>query len=117
MCSVQSKYTQNNNSVIKKINQIENEVKQFLPSSKDDVDSFKIKYLGKNGVLMRGGVLKRQQKEITSLSEIVKSTGDKIIAGFNKNDDPAPVIDMLGLTESINVFIGCLLYTSPSPRD
>ena len=51
MCSVQSKYTQNNNSVIKKINQIENEVKQFLPSSKDDLDYFKIKYLGKNGVL------------------------------------------------------------------
>jgi len=51
LCSVQSKYTQNNNSVIKKINQIENEVKQFLPSSKDDVDRFKIKYLGKNGVL------------------------------------------------------------------
>ena len=24
----------------------------------------------------------------------------------NKNDNPAPVIDMLGLTESINVFIG-----------
>ena len=51
MCSVQSKYTQNNNSVIKKINQIENEVKQFLPSTKDDVDRFKIKYLGKSGVL------------------------------------------------------------------
>ena len=49
--SVQSKYTQNNHSVIKKINQIENEVKLFLPSSKEDVDHFKIKYLGKSGVL------------------------------------------------------------------
>ena len=32
--------------------------------------------------------------------------GNKIIAGWHKNDKPAPVVDMLGLTESLNVFIG-----------
>ena len=39
--------------MIKKINQIEDEVRLFLPSSKEDVDHFKIKYLGKNGVLSK----------------------------------------------------------------
>jgi len=63
-------------------------------------------YLGKKGVLMIGGGLKRLPPEVTSLSQVVKATGEKIIAGFDKNDDPAPVIDLLGLTESINVFIG-----------
>ncbi|MDC3104976.1 phenylalanine--tRNA ligase subunit alpha [bacterium] len=37
--------------MIKKINQIEHKVKLFVPSSKEDVDHFKITYLGKNGVL------------------------------------------------------------------
>jgi len=37
--------------VIKKITQIESEVKLFVPSSKEEVDLFKIKYLGKTGVL------------------------------------------------------------------
>jgi hypothetical protein len=63
-------------------------------------------YLGKDGILMIGGGLKRLPEEITSLSQVVQATGENIIAGNNKNDNPAPVIDMLGLTESINVFIG-----------
>ena len=68
-------------------------------------------YLGKDGVLMIGGGLKRLPEEITSLSQVVQATGENIIAGNNRNGDPAPVIDMLGLTESINVFIG--VPTSP----
>ena len=68
-------------------------------------------YLGKDGVLMIGGGLKRLPEEITSLSQVVQATGENIIAGDNRNGDPAPVIDMLGLTESINVFIG--VPTSP----
>ncbi len=68
-------------------------------------------YLGENGVLMIGGGLKRLPSSITSLDQIVKSTGELILAGNNKNSSPAPVIDMLGLTESLNVFIG--VPTSP----
>ena len=68
-------------------------------------------YLGNNGVLMIGGGLKRLPSSITSLNQVVKSTGDFILAGNNKNASPAPVIDMLGLTESLNVFIG--VPTSP----
>ena len=63
-------------------------------------------FLGKNGVLMIGGGLKRLPSTITSLNQIVSQTGNKIIAGWHKNDKPAPVVDMLGLTESLNVFIG-----------
>ena len=63
-------------------------------------------YLGDDGILMIGGGLKRLPEEITSLSQVVRATGENIIAGHNKNGNPAPVIDMLGLTESINVFIG-----------
>ena len=37
--------------MIKKITQIESEVKLFIPSSKEEIDLFKIKYLGKTGVL------------------------------------------------------------------
>ena len=37
------------------------------------------------------------------------------LAGSNKNSPPAPVIDMLGLTESLNVFIG--VPTSPHSND
>ena len=59
--------------------------------------------------------VKRLPPEVTSLSQVVKATGEKIIAGFNKNDKPAPVIDLLGLTESINVFIG--VPTSPFSED
>ena len=72
-------------------------------------------YLGENGVLMIGGGLKRLPTEVTSLSQVVEATGEKIIAGYNKDDDPAPVIDLLGLTESINVFIG--VPTSPFSVD
>ena len=72
-------------------------------------------YLGEQGVLMIGGGLKRLPPEVTSLSQIVKATGEKIIAGFNKNDKPAPIIDLLGLTESINVFIG--VPTNPFSED
>ena len=72
MCSVQSKYTQNNNSVIKKINQIENDVKLFLPSSKEDVDHFKIKYLGKSGVLNKL-FEKRRQEDHTILLRRIRS--------------------------------------------
>ena len=60
---------------------------------------------------MIGGGLKRLPSSITSLNQVVKSTGDFILAGNNKNASPAPVIDMLGLTESLNVFIG--VPTSP----
>lgn len=63
-------------------------------------------YLGKNGVLMIGGGLKRLPEEITSLSQVVKQTGNKIYLDKNNRKAPAPVIDMLGLTESGNVFIG-----------
>ena len=72
-------------------------------------------YLGENGVLMIGGGLKRLPSSITSLDQIVKSTGELILAGNNKNSSPAPVIDMLGLTESLNVFIG--VPTSPYSND
>ncbi len=72
-------------------------------------------FLGNEGVLMIGGGLKRLPPEVTSLSQVVKATGEKIISGFNKNDKPAPVIDLLGLTESINVFIG--VPTSPFSED
>ena len=72
-------------------------------------------YLGENGVLMIGGGLKRLPSSITSLDQIVKSTGDLILAGNSKNSSPAPVIDMLGLTESLNVFIG--VPTSPYSND
>ena len=72
-------------------------------------------YLGNQGVLMIGGGLKRLPPEVTSLSQIVKATGENIIAGFNKNDKPAPIIDLLGLTESINVFIG--VPTNPFSED
>ena len=72
-------------------------------------------YLGKDGILMIGGGLKRLPEEITSLSQVVQATGENIIAGNNKNDNPAPVIDMLGLTESINVFIG--IPTDPFSSD
>ena len=68
-------------------------------------------YLGEKGVLMIGGGLKRLPSSITSLNQVVQSTGDFILAGNNKNSPPAPVIDMLGLTESLNVFIG--VPTSP----
>ena len=37
--------------MIKKITQIEAEVSLFIPSSKEEVDLFKIKYLGKAGIL------------------------------------------------------------------
>ena len=60
---------------------------------------------------MIGGGLKRLPASITSLNQVVQSTGDFILAGNNKNAPPAPVIDMLGLTESLNVFIG--VPTSP----
>ena len=63
-------------------------------------------YLGKHGVLMIGGGLKRLPPEITSLSQVVKSTSNKIYLEKNSKGTPAPVIDMLGLTESGNVFIG-----------
>ena len=72
-------------------------------------------FLGKDGVLMIGGGLKRLPSSITSLDQIVQQTGHKIIAGSNKNDKPAPVIDMLGLTESLNVFIG--VPTDPFSKD
>ncbi len=72
-------------------------------------------YLGDNGVLMIGGGLKRLPSEITSLSQVVSETGEKILAGNNKNANPAPIIDMLGLTESINVFIGT--PTDPFSKD
>jgi len=72
-------------------------------------------FLGKNGVLMMGGGLKRLPSSITSLNQIVRKTGPKIIAGWNKKDSPAPVIDMLGLTESLNVFIG--VPTDPFSND
>ena len=72
-------------------------------------------FLGKDGILMIGGGLKRLPEEITSLSQVVRETGKYIIAGNNKNDNPAPVIDMLGLTESINVFIG--VPTDPFSSD
>ncbi len=72
-------------------------------------------YLGENGVLMIGGGLKRLPSSITSLDQIVKSTGELILAGNSKNSSPAPVIDMLGLTESLNVFIG--VPTSPYSND
>ena len=72
-------------------------------------------YLGEDGILMIGGGLKRLPEEITSLSQVVKETGEYIIAGHKKNDKPAPVIDMLGLTESINVFIG--VPTDPFSND
>ena len=72
-------------------------------------------YLGDNGVLMIGGGLKRLPSSITSLDQIVKNTGDFILAGNNKNASPAPVIDMLGLTESLNVFIG--VPTDPHSDD
>ena len=72
-------------------------------------------YLGENGVLMIGGGLKRLPSSITSLDQIVKNTGDFILAGNNKNATPAPVIDMLGLTESLNVFIG--VPTDPHSND
>ena len=68
-------------------------------------------YLGEKGVLMIGGGLKRLPASITSLNQVVQSTGNFILAGNNKNASPAPVIDMLGLTESLNVFIG--VPTSP----
>ena len=64
---------------------------------------------------MIGGGLKRLPSSITSLDQIVKNTGDFILAGDNKNAPPAPVIDMLGLTESLNVFIG--VPTSPHSND
>ena len=51
-------------------------------------------YLGENGVLMIGGGLKRLPSSITSLDQIVKNTGNFILAGDNKNAPPAPVIDM-----------------------
>lgn len=63
-------------------------------------------YLGEKGVLMIGGGLKRLPSSITSLKQIVKSTAQTIISGPQSNKIPAPVIDMLGLTESLNVFIG-----------
>ena len=40
-------------------------------------------FLGKNGVLMIGGGLKRLPSTITSLNQIVSQTGNKIIAEAN----------------------------------
>ena len=72
-------------------------------------------FLGEKGVLMIGGGLKRLPSSITSLDQIVRQTGDKILAGWSKNSRPAPVVDMLGLTESLNVFIG--VPTDPYSND
>ena len=63
-------------------------------------------FLGKNGVLMIGGGLKRLPEEITSLGQVVGSTSNKIFLDKNDKKTTAPVVDMLGLTESGNVFIG-----------
>ncbi|GIR79455.1 MAG: hypothetical protein CM15mP81_09650 [Alphaproteobacteria bacterium] len=41
---------------------------------------------------MIGGGLKRLPEEITSLSQVVQATGENIIAGNNKNDNPAPLL-------------------------
>lgn len=70
--------------------------------------------LGENGVLMIGGGLKRLPAHITSLDQVVRVTGDKIFTGA-KTKSPAPVIDMLGLTESLCVFIG--LPNDPQTSD
>jgi len=63
-------------------------------------------YLGDSGVLMIGGGLKRLPGRYNSLSQLLTELGESIKAGWTKDAAPAPVIDMLGLTESLTVFMG-----------
>ena len=85
--------------MIKKITQIEEEVKLFMPSSKEEVDVFKIKYLGKTGVLSKlfddfKTVPVSKKKEVgialNKLKSLVKSklsfSPEKQISGKRKNE-------------------------------
>ena len=86
MCSVLSKYTQKNNRVIKKINEIAATVKGFLPKNKNDVEVFRIKYLGKNGVLNQlfeefKNVPVEEKKEIgRSINDLKEQLKNKILS-------------------------------------
>ena len=86
MCSVLSKYTQKNNSVIKKINEIAATVNSFLPKNKSDVEVFRIKYLGKSGVLNQlfeefKNVPVEEKKEIgRSINDLKEQLKNKILS-------------------------------------
>ena len=83
-----NKYTQNNISVIKKISQIINEVDSFMPKSTKEAEAFRIKYLGKSGILTVlfedfKSVPSSKKKEVGQSLNRLKTQLNKKVAEFS----------------------------------
>ncbi len=72
-------------------------------------------HLGRRGVMVLGGGTKNEAEAPRSSQDLVREIAQYVTADTGKGRVPAPVIDILGLTESAAVFVG--KTTSPlSPR-
>ncbi len=108
MCSVYSKYTQKNISVIKKINEIAALVEGFNPKNQSEVEAYRIKYLGKSGVLTQFfdefktlpvGEKKDVGKALNRLKEIIKSK----LESFSFSEEKKQSIHSQDLTKTVQV--------------
>ena len=83
MCCDQSKYTQNNTSVIKKINEIASFVEGLNLKTHEELEDFKSKYKSKSGVLNSlfndfKSIPNNEKKDVGKALNDLKNTINKI---------------------------------------
>ena len=94
--------------MIKKINEIAASVKGFLPKNKNDVEVFRIKYLGKSGVLNQlfeefKRVPAEEKKEIgRSINDLKEQLKNKI-SSFDFSDKKSQSAGLKDLTKKVKV--------------
>ena len=94
--------------MIKKINEIAATVKGFLPKNKNDVEAFRIKYLGKNGVLNQlfeefKNVPVEEKKEIgRSINDLKEQLKNKILS-FDFSEKINQSANLEDLTKKVKI--------------
>ena len=91
MCCDQSKYTQNNTSVIKKINEIASFVEGLNLKTHKELEDFKSKYKNKSGVLNSlfnefKNIPNNEKKEVGKALNDLKNTINKKLNSFEANN-------------------------------
>ena len=91
MCCDQSKYTQNNTSVIKKINEIASFVEGLNLKTHEELEDFKSKYKSKSGVLNSlfndfKNIPNNEKKEVGKALNDLKNTINKKLNSFEANN-------------------------------
>ena len=105
MCCDQSKYTQNNTSVIKKINEIASFVEGLHLKTHEELEDFKSKYKNKSGVLNSlfnefKNIPNNEKKEVGKALNDLKNTINKKLNSFEANNTTTQEVIFDDLTKN-----------------